>query len=106
MKYLPSRSSPSAPFTTLKPKSAKETFAQTPPQVESLSAQKARAAERILAAPDKPSDHFAESMRPLMMGIATAAKMPTMKMTIINSMRVKPFRFFISTSTKQSLKLS
>jgi hypothetical protein len=38
-----------------------------------------------------PSDHFAESIRPRISGIATAAKIPTIKMTTINSISVKPF---------------
>lgn len=38
-----------------------------------------------------PSDHLAESDRPLINGTATADKMPTMKMTTISSMSVKPF---------------
>jgi hypothetical protein len=54
-------------------------------------------------AADLPSDHLAESILPLIRGIATAAKMLTMSTTTINSTNVKPFLFFILFSPKKKI---
>lgn len=61
----------------------------------SCSAAYALSALTIVAAPAVPSDHLAALIRPVIMGVRTAARMATIRMTTISSISVKALFFLI-----------